>query len=179
MEPSTTTKKSSKMVLIVILAVVAVVSVGAAAYLLLSSGKDEGGQTIGYATEAKVMLDQDALQAAMDEAIANSRGPNVALQYKNNAYSDDGTHFTCYIVNSADNLYDMYLTIFADAELTDQIFLSGLVPPGSGFEEIELEHELETGDHRVFVVVTQVTTGEDGSQAIRRQVTHTMDFHVS
>ena len=65
-------------------------------------------------------------------------------------------------------------------ELTDQIFLSGLVPPGSGFDHITLDHELEPGDHRVYVVLTQVDTDpETGKQTLIRQVSHTMDFHVT
>lgn len=141
----------------------------------------EDGDTprVGYAADAKVMLDQNSLQAAMDEAMANAKDGNVALLYQNNAYSENGTDFTCYIVNSVSNKYDMFLTIYADAALTDQIFLSGLVPPGSGFEEITLDRALDAGDHTVNVVVTQVDTDEDGAQVIKNQVAHTMEFHVT
>ena len=116
----------------------------------------------------------------MDEARRNAAGNSVGLRYQNDAYSEDGTTFTCRIINSEVNLYDMFLTIFADAELTDQIFLSGLVPPGSGFESITLDHALDPGDHTVYVAVTQVTNDEEtGEQVIRRQVMHTMEFHVA
>lgn len=134
---------------------------------------------VGYATEATVMLDQNALQMAMDEAMAKAKDGNVALLYKNNAFSENGVDFTCYIVNSPANKYDMYLTIYANPELTDQIFLSGLVPVGSGFEQISLDRALEPGDHTVNVVVTQVDTDEDGAQVIKNQVAHTMEFHVA
>lgn len=130
---------------------------------------------VGYASEAHVMLDQESLQAAMDEAMAKDN--EVALLYKNNAYSDNGKDFECYIVNSTANKYDMFLTIFADAEMTDQIYLSGLVPPGSGFENITLDRALEPGTHEVIVAVTQVAV-EDGQQVIKNQVMHTMEFHV-
>ena len=134
---------------------------------------------IGYAAEAKVMLDQDSLQAAADEAQKNAREGMVALQYQNDAFSKDGKTFSCLIANSPSNLYDMFVTIFADAALTDQIFLSGLVPPGSGFEEINLDHKLEPGDHTVYVAITQVATGDDGEQTIKNQVMHTIEFHVA
>lgn len=145
-------------------------------------GTVEDGSTpkISYASDAKVMLDQDSLQAAMDEAMENARNSNVGLRYKNNAYSSDGVNFECFIVNSSSNIYDMFLTIYADAELSDQIFLSGLVRPGSGFEEITLDHALEAGDHTVYVALTQVDTdGETGEQVIKNQVMHTMEFHVT
>ncbi len=159
---------------LVLLAVVAV-----AALFLLGQKEEDDGLTIGYSSEAKVMLDQDALNAAMQAAIENNKNNAIGLRYKNNAYSTDGLNFECSITNSEANLYDMFLTIFADAELTDQIFLSGLVPPGSGFDHITLDHELDLGDHRVYVVLTQVETdAETGKQTIIRQVSHTMDFHV-
>ena len=85
---------------------------------------------IGYAVEASVILDQDALQAAADEAIKNARENRIALKYQNNAYSKDGKTFSCLLANSPSNLYDMYLTIFTDTAMTDQVYLSGLVPPG-------------------------------------------------
>lgn len=134
---------------------------------------------VGYASEAHVMLDQDSLQAAMDEAMAKAKDGYVALLYENDAFSKNGTDFDCYIVNSTANRYDMFLTIFADDGLTDQVYLSGLVRPGSGFEQITLDRALEPGDHTVNVVVTQVDTDENGAQVIKNQVAHTMDFHVT
>ena len=124
------------------------------------------------------MLDQDSLQAAVDEAQRNAREGLVALQYQNDAFSTDGETFSCHIANAPTNLYDMFLTIYADPEMTDQVFLSELVPPGSGFTEITLDHALEQGDTTVYVAVTQVATNEDGEQVVKNQVMHTIEFHV-
>lgn len=169
--------------LVAVIAVLALIIVGLVAFLLFRQSttdiEDGDTPTVGYATNATVMLDQNALQMAMDEAMKKAKDGNVALLYKNNAYSEDGKEFTCYIVNSPANKYDMYLTIYADPELTDQIFLSGLVPVGNGFEQISLDRALDPGDHTVNVVVTQVDTDEDGAQVIKNQVAHTMDFHVA
>lgn len=173
-------KKSLDKRLIAVIIGLILVIVAMAFFLLFRQNgtAEDGTPKIGYATEATVMLDQDSLQAAMDEAMRNAQDRNVALLYKNNAYSKNGTDFDCYIVNSASNKYDMFLTIYADAELTDQIFLSGLVPPGSGFEKITLDHALDPGDHEVCVAVTQVDIDENGEQVIKNQVVHTMEFHV-
>ena len=176
--PAETKKPSVSNKTIIIVAVLVVAAVVAIAAMVIFSRKPDD-KKIGYATEAKVMLDQDSLQAAMDEAVKNAAEGNVSLRYQNDAYSDDGTNFECRIIDSASNIYDMYLTIFTDAQLTDQVFLSELVPPGSGFESITLDHTLDSGDHTVFVVLTQVDTDEDGQQVLKNQITHTMDFHVS
>lgn len=164
-------------------ALIIVLLLGVVIFLLWRSSttniNDDGVPKLGYATEAKVMLDQDSLQAAFSEALRNAADGNIALKYRNDAYSENGTDFECYIVNSESNKYDMFLTIFADAELTDQIFLSQLVPPGSGFEEITLSRALDKGVHTVYVALTQVDTdAETGEQVLKNQVMHTMEFHV-
>ena len=169
-----------RLIAVIVVLVLAVVVMGY--FLFFRQDKalidDNAVPRIGYATEAKVMLDQNSLQAAADEAQKNAKDGNVALQYQNDAFSKDGKTFSCRIVNAPANLYDMFITIYADAALTDQLFLSGLVPPGSGFDEIILNHELEVGDHRVYVAITQVDTGDDGEQIIKNQVMHTIEFHV-
>jgi hypothetical protein len=171
---------STKAVVLIVAAAVVVVAAIAAVAVVLTHQDQSDDPGIGYASEAKVMLNQDDLQAAMDAAMANAREGNIALLYKDNAYSDDGSTFECYIVNSANNAYDMFLTIYADLEMTDELYLSQLVPPGSGFEEITLEHPLEKGDHTVYVALTQVETDEEtGEQSVHKQVVHTMDFHVT
>lgn len=172
-------KPLDKRMIAVIIGLVLVIAVmGFFLFFRNNEGSADDNGRIGYATEARVMLDQDSLQAAADEAQKNAREGNVALQYQNDAFSTDGKTFSCHIANAPANLYDMFLTIYADAALTDQIFLTGLVPPGSGFEEITLDHELEPGDHTVYVAVTQVTTGDNGEQTIKNQVVHTIEFHV-
>ena len=177
---------TNKTVIIAALVVVMTVS-GAAAAIVSAINKNKPldpstlpSSGIGYSTDAQVILSQAELQAAMDRAMENAKNGNIALQYKNNAYSTDGSTFSCYIVNSVSNKFDMFLTIFSDVEMTDQIFLSQLVPPGSGFNQITLVHPLEKGDHTVYVALTQVDRDEEtGEEFIHRQVFHTMDFHVT
>jgi hypothetical protein len=170
---------STKTIVTLAAAVVLAVVIGAV-IVVTHQQENQSDLTIGYAAEAKVLLDEDSLQAAADKAMENAKYGNVALAYKDNAYSEDGTNFECYIVNSANNAFDMYLTIYADLDMTDELYMSGLVPPGSGFENIKLEHPLETGDHEVYVVFTQVDTDEEtGEQVVRNQVVYTMDFHVT
>ena len=184
MEPSTEQsvnlpKKSSTKIIIAVVVVLVVAIVAAAAVIITLNQKADNSPRIGYSTEAKVMLDKDSLQAAMDEAMKNAEEGRIGLRYQNDAFSNDGVNFECVIANSSSNIYDMFLTIYADAELTDQIFLSELVPPGSGFENITLEHALDPVDHTVYVALTQVKTDENGEQVIHNQVMHTMDFHVT
>ena len=137
---------------------------------------DNATPMIGYAEGVTVVEDPEALQKLVDDMYQKAAEGTIALEYKNEAFSADGKTFSCYIANSVDNRYDMYVQIFADQELTDQLLLTGLIRPGSAFDNIELEHALDAGTHRVYVAFTQV---EDDLATIHAQVFVTMDFTVS
>ncbi len=184
MASSSETEKKSKTPVIAVSIAAAVIAVSAAVIVSVVSGGsgeevdifEDDVPLVGYDNSAMMILTEDDLNAARD--LGTSAENEVALLYKNNAYSTDGETFSCYIVNNPRNDYDMFLTIYSDMEMKDEIFLSGLVPPGGGFEEITLERKLNEGDHTVCVVVTQVDTDESGAQVIKNQVSHTMEFHV-
>lgn len=134
---------------------------------------------IGYAEEGvTVVEDPQALEKAVQQAIENAANSAIALEYKNDAYSRDGVNFSCYIANSLENKYDMFIQIFADETYQDELFLSQLLRPGQAFETLKLNHSLPTGTTRVYVAMTQVDTAENGEQTLMTQTFVTMDFTV-
>lgn len=139
-------------------------------------GSTDSGLKIGYA-EGAVALDPEGLQAAIDEMYEKTAEGRIALEYKNDALSSDGQTFACYINNAPSNTYDEFIGIYADAEYTDQLFLSELIRPGTGFDSITLDRALDAGSHLVYVVYTQVSE-EDGEQVMRGQTAVTMNFVV-
>lgn len=163
-------------VVVLLLAVILVV------VLRLNGAADETTVTegavpkIGYAEGVTVVDDEDSLQRAVDEMYAEAKQEGIPLSFKNDASSTDGENFTCYIANPASSHYDMYIQIFADQELTDQLFLSGLIRPGNAFETIKLDRALDAGTHRVIVALTQV---EEDLATIHAQAMVTMDFTVT
>ncbi|MDE6997798.1 MAG: hypothetical protein K2P04_07990 [Oscillospiraceae bacterium] len=161
-------------VIIVLLAVVLIVFLGRKPETLDTNEAD--APKLGYAEGVTVVDDPDALQKAVDEMYAKAAEGTMALEYQNDANSEDGKTFSCYIANAVANSYDMYIDIYADQALTDEIYLSGLVRPGSAFREITLENALEPGTHRVYVAFTQV---EEDLTTIHGQVMVTMDFIVA
>lgn len=133
---------------------------------------------IGYAEQGvTVVEDPDALEKEIEEMLKQASEPGIALSYKNDAVSEDGINFSCYIANSTDNKYDMFIQIFADEAYQDEVFLSQLIRPGQAFESLTLEHALPKGDTRCYVAFTQVET-VDGEQSVHAQTFFTMDFHV-
>ena len=135
-----------------------------------------GAVRIEYAEGTVAVESPDAFQERVDQMLEDAQ-KTIGLQFKNDAYSDDGLNFDCYIANPTRNERDMFLAIYADLELTEQVFLSGLVAPGPAFERITLERPLPEGDHTVYVAFSQVEE-LDGQQTMRAQALVTMDFHV-
>lgn len=147
-------------------------------FFVLGRGNEPEDDTpkLAYAEGVTVVEDPDALQKAIDEAYAKAAEGGVALEYKGDASSEDGVNFICYIANAVRNKYDMYIQIFADSELTDQLYLSGLIRPGSAFDHLELEHPLGSGTNTVYCVFTQV---EEDLETVHAQVVVTMNFSVA
>lgn len=176
-------RKGSPLVLVLIIIIVVLVVAGAV-LLLGKFGKEEFepapvGDTstplIGYEEGVTVVDDPDALQKAVDEMYKEAAKTGIPLSYENDANSLDGEKVECYIGNPEHSGHDFYIQIFADAELTDQLYLSGLVPPGKAIREINLDRRLSEGNHRVYVAYSQV---EDDHATISQQIVVTMDFHV-
>lgn len=120
-----------------------------------------------YAKEGVMLLDNTGVYDVLE--------PNaIALEFKNDAYSYDGKTFSCYLGNSALNEYDMFIALYTDTSFEEQLYMSGLVPPGSGLAEITLNRELEVGTHRLTVAFTQM----EDPKTIHAQTLYTMDFHV-
>jgi Tfp pilus assembly protein PilW len=173
-------KKDSKSKVIIVLLIVVIVLLiggGVAAFLLMNNngeGQTEPAQTAAADTavtaenknnspllkydDAAVALDENGLEKQIEEMKKNSEG-NVSLEYKNEAESTDGTHFICYLANSDLNTEDMFIAIFTDANMTEQVYLSGLLRPGTSIQEFDSEIPFEKGKHSVVCMFTSV--GDD------------------
>lgn len=176
-------KRGSPLVLVLIIIIVLLAAVA----VVLAMGKFGGDQKpnaenagengtplLGY-EEGVTALDGDALQQAVDEAYAEAAKQGVAMEYQNDATSKDGYKVECYIGNPDFSGYDVYLQVFADAEMTEQLYLSRLIPPGKALREMNLEKKLQAGKHRVVLVYTQV---EDDHATLYQQAAVTLDITV-
>jgi len=107
---------------------------------------------------AAVALDENGLEKQIDEMRKNSEG-NVSLEYKNEAQSTNGMDFECYLANSELNSEDMFIAVFTDANMTDQIYLSGLLKPGTSIQSFKSEIPFDKGSHSAVCMFT--TVGDD------------------
>ncbi len=141
---------------------------------------DEGDR-IGYAANV-VTDDPETLQMMVDHMYEESEDVGIALEYKNLLISDDGVNFVCYIGNSKDNNFDMFFTIYADQELTQELYVSELLRPGSRFEKIAFREKLEPGTYTGFMVQTRVYDEEVDNemvQVIHGNIAVTVDIIVN
>lgn len=160
-------------VILPVLAVLLALGIGAGAvYLFMSKTPDENinDGRIPYAEGVVVMEGMDI------EPVAKGR---IALRYNYQARSTDGINFTCKLGNDESNRYDLYFDLYADAALTDQIYLSGLLRPGTALDNITLNHALPKGTNTVYVGFNQVDVDEEGNQSLLSQTLVTVDFIVS
>lgn len=174
--------KRSPLVLVLIIIIVVL----AAAAVVLVVGKfggkpeetvigDASIPLIGYEEGLTVVDDPDALQSAVDKMMEDAQDPGIPLNYQNIANSEDGKTFECYIANPVTDKYDIYIQIFSNQELTDQLYLSGLIPPGKAMTQLNLEKQLPAGNNTVYVAFTQV---EEDHATIHNQIVVTMEFFV-
>lgn len=163
--------------MVVALALLAVISLAGCGQKT-EAPKAENPLIVGYAEGVTVVEDSDAFSKALDKIYEESQEAGIALEYKSVAYSTNGMDFSCYLANAAENQYDMFIAVYADDALTDQVFLSGLLRPGTAFDHITLSHALPLGQTNCTVAFTQVEV-VDGEQAIHDQALIGVEFYVT
>lgn len=185
-ESPSTKKQTNTLVIILLIIIIFLLCAVIGIFLFMRNSNNEYAQSVtadgdgipklAYATEGVTVVDDEqALQDAVAAMQEKAKEGTISLWFKNQAFSSDGKNFDCFIGNSERNSYDLFITLFADEEMTDQLFLSGLIRPGEGFEKISLERELEPGTHNVYVALTQV---EEDMETIHAQTFLRIEFIV-
>lgn len=179
-------KNSNKLIVVIIL-VAAVIITGLAVVIILLLGKEEeapfdpiesnfaDGQIL-YQQKGMIILDEEDLQAAYDEAVKKTKEGYITLSFNNYAVSDDGKNFECYLGNAAENTYDIYFDMYRDSSLSERIMLTGLIPPGSGIDTFESLIELDPGTYEAVLILTQV---EDDHSTIHTQTSVQINLNVN
>jgi hypothetical protein len=180
----TTGRKAPVLLIVSVLLVLVLGLLGAVVYLLTrqdgkeTSNAETASPRLEYATEGVIFTeDPDALQKAYDEAAEKVEESVVPLSYRNVARSEDGVEFNCYVANPERARFDMFVAIYADAGMTDELYMSQLLRPGTAYDTIRLNRALPPGRHEVYAVFTTIDE-EDSVQVIRGQAAVTMEFRV-
>lgn len=155
----TNEKKPRKpLVLIAAIVLLSLLILGtAASLLLLNSGDtarlpDSGVSGIRYERNVVEIKGDSGFSQPPDDT-------RIPLHYAAGATSRDGVNFKCVLGNPKGAAHDVYFDIYADAECTERIYLSGLVAPGTQLESFKSEKRFPEGNTDVVLVVTKV--GDD------------------
>lgn len=162
-------KKSSNKKLVIILIVVIVLLVAGGAAFLLLNGKKPAEQgtltsngTIPYAANVGVVKENEDLA----EKLKEGTGDRIPIHFATGANSKDGENFTCVLGNPQGAQYDMYFDMYSDSTLSEQIYISGLVAPGSQLESFKSNKKFPKGNTDVVLVITTV---EDDHKTLHSQ----------
>lgn len=157
-------EKNNKTLIIVIIVAAALIIAGLVTVIVLLLGKEDtapiddnkpSGGLINY-QQGVIGVDVESFQEKFDQAVKEMQESSIGLVFNNYAISDDGVNFKCYIGNAEGNTKDMYFNIYKDMSFSEQILLTGLIPPGSGIDTFESEIDLEPGTYEAVLVLTQV-----------------------
>lgn len=156
-------KENKKVAIIAVIALAIIIALVVVIIVLLNREdtplEDLGdkAQAMGVHYEPGVIgLNQDDLQAAFDKAVEKVKDGYVTLAFENKAESDNGKDFTCYLGNSEENTYDLFFSIYMDSTFSQQILLTGLVPPGKGINKFTSDIDLDPGTYEAVLVLSQV-----------------------
>ncbi len=163
-------KKKSKKVPVIIISAIAAASVaGGATWFFMNNKKpaEEQGKltsdgTIPYAVNVGIVKENEDLEAKLKEGTEN----RIPLHFATVATSKDGENFKCVLGNPGGAQYDMYFDMYADSEMKDQIYISGLVPPGSQIEEFKTNKKFPKGNTDIVLAITTV---EDDHKTLHLQ----------
>lgn len=180
-ETKTVNNQKRVIILLVIVIIVLVAGGGALAYHFLNQGggEGEGGgddvPELGYAEGTTVVRDGDALQKALDDMAEKMAKGSMMLEYDGDLYSVNGKDFAGYLANAAENNYDMYFDMYNAQDTSEQLYLSGLLKPGTALDKIKLKTDLPDGDHQAILFFTSV---EDDHKTIHSQISVAVTLHV-
>lgn len=167
-----TNREKKKLLAIIIAAgvVIALLSVLVVGIILENNGNpDKPSGTLQHLDNGKLKYDDSAIvldkdsQQGVNEVHQKIEDGYISLAHKNQAYSKDGESFDCYINNNADNKYDFYVTVYDNRNADEMLYISGLIPPGSGIDSFKSEVKLDSGAYDALLVITQV---EDDHETI-------------
>lgn len=176
-------KKNNKQLLIIIIIAAVLIIAGLVTVIVLLLNKDEKPNQVDQPTgglidyqPGVIGVDVDDFQAAFDQAVRDMQNSSIGIVFNNYAESSDGINFKCYLGNAAGNGKDVYFNIYKDSSFSEQILLTGLIPPGSGIDTFESEIDLEPGEYEAVLVLTKV---DDDHSTILAQTNVQITLRVS
>lgn len=155
-------KSSNKKVIIILIIIIVLLIAGGTAFALVMNAKNKpaesettSGNVIPTEVNAKV-LDPDKMKEWNESVLAEMEDNQIPVAFSPTATSSDGENFSCEIGNPPGAKYLMYLDMYADTSLEEQVYLSGLLEPGQGITEFKTSKTFPKGETDIVLVLTTV-----------------------
>lgn len=153
-------KSSNKTVVIILIIVIILLLAGGAVFFILNANKSPesestGGKQIPLEISAGV-LSPDQLKNWNEQALKEAEDNQIPVIYTPTATSTDGVNFECEIGNPTGAKYYMYLDLYSDTSLEEEIYLSGLIEPGKGITSFSTSKTFPKGETDTVLVLTTV-----------------------
>lgn len=160
-----TEKKNSgkKTIIILLVIIIALLVLGGAVliFALNRSDKESGSQSESTGKQIPLemtagVLSPDKLKEWNEQALKNMEDNQIPIIYAPTANSADGVNFKCDIGNPEGAKYYMYLDLYSDATLSEEVYLSGLIEPGKGITSFTTNKAFPKGETDAVLVFTTV-----------------------
>lgn len=154
-------KSSNKKIIIILIIIIVLLLVGGAVFFILNSKSGEGGEsaTSGKQIPLEVnagVVNPDRMKDWNESVLAEMEDNEIPIIYAPNATSADGENFLCEIGNPEGAKYYIYLDMYSDTTLSEEIYLSGLLAPGQGITSFKTNKVFSEGETDIVLVISTV-----------------------
>lgn len=153
-------KSSNKKIIILLIIIIVLLLVGGAVFFILNSksgkeGEETSVKQIPLEVNAGV-LSPDKLKEWNESVLAEMEDYQIPMVFSPTATSTDGENFSCEIGNPPGAKYYMYLDMYSDATLSEEVYLSGLLDAGQGITSFKTSKVFPKGETDIVLVFTTV-----------------------
>lgn len=154
------TKSSNKKIIIILIIVIVLLLAGGAVFFIMNNRSDtEGDTTSGKQIPLEVnagVMTGDKLKEWNESVLRDMEDNQIPMVFSPTAISKDGKNFSCEIGNPPGAKYYIYLDMYSDTTLSEEIYLSGLLDAGQGITTFQTNKTFPKGETDIVLVFTTV-----------------------
>lgn len=155
------TKSSNKKIIIILIIIIVLLLAGGAVFFIMNNNRSgtESDTTSGKQIPLEInagVLTGDKLKEWNESVLRDMEDTQIPMVFSPTAISKDGKNFSCEIGNPPGAKYYMYLDMYSDTTLSEEIYLSGLLDAGQGITTFQTNKTFPKGETDIVLVFTTV-----------------------
>lgn len=154
-------KSSNNKIVIILIIVIVLLLAGGAVFFIMNNKSDKEGDTTTSGKQIPLevnagVLNPDKLKEWNESVLAEMEDNQIPIMFSPTAISKDGKNFSCEIGNPPGAKYYIYLDMYSDTTLSEEVYLSGLLDGGQGITTFETSKTFPKGETDIVLVVSTV-----------------------